>query len=240
MGIKNIIGERFGRLIVIKKTDNKDKSGHLYYECKCDCGKICQVVRSSLLTGRTTSCGCYKKELLSINSRIDISGQKFSHLTVIEPAYTDKSGHLIWKCQCDCENKTITYVSTTNLKTGNSTSCGCDRKSKGEKLISSLLKEYNIKYIQQWDNNKNFRYEDSNYPIKFDFFLPEYNCVIEFDGSQHNIGWNRDKKNLQYVKNHDNIKDFLCKENNIKMIRISYTDYNIITYDYIMNRIMEV
>lgn len=38
---------------------------------------------------------------------IDITGQKFAKLTVIERAGSDKWGCALWKCQCECGNLTI-------------------------------------------------------------------------------------------------------------------------------------
>ena len=58
---KNIIGLRFGRLIAIRQFINNK---HTMVECQCDCGNKTFVHRSSLVTGDTSSCGCYQKEVL--------------------------------------------------------------------------------------------------------------------------------------------------------------------------------
>ena len=58
---------------------------------------------------------------------IDLTGQRFGKLTVIEK--TEKrsgGGSVIWKCQCDCGN--ICEVASNDLKSGNTQSCGCLRK----------------------------------------------------------------------------------------------------------------
>lgn len=60
MKFKDISGQRFGRLTAIHKADSLN--GHTRWLCQCDCGNECIVHRSSLLTGNTTSCGCYKRE----------------------------------------------------------------------------------------------------------------------------------------------------------------------------------
>lgn len=54
---------------------------------------------------------------------IDITGQKFNHLTVIERVENTSRGQTRWKCLCDCGNTTI--VQGGNLKTGEVKSCGC-------------------------------------------------------------------------------------------------------------------
>lgn len=56
-------------------------------------------------------------------TRIDLSGKRFGRLTVLRYDHTDKCGHGMWLCQCDCGNKKI--VIGGNLKSGNSKSCGC-------------------------------------------------------------------------------------------------------------------
>jgi hypothetical protein len=61
---------------------------------------------------------------------IDISGQKFNHLTVIE---RDKSRHkTFWKCLCDCGNETS--VEGWNLRNSNVKSCGCLKTQKHVEL----------------------------------------------------------------------------------------------------------
>jgi hypothetical protein len=57
---------------------------------------------------------------------IDLSGKVFAHLTVIKRNGSSKNGHAVWECRCDCGN--ITNVSSSDLKSGNTTSCGCVRK----------------------------------------------------------------------------------------------------------------
>lgn len=59
---EDLIGKRFGRLTVIKKAP-KLKSNTTRWECKCDCGKIIQTTRTSLIKGESKSCGCLRKEL---------------------------------------------------------------------------------------------------------------------------------------------------------------------------------
>lgn len=53
---------------------------------------------------------------------IDLTGQKFGRLTVIERIGT-KNGSPLWKCNCDCGG--VTAVTSRALKTGNTSSCGC-------------------------------------------------------------------------------------------------------------------
>ena len=58
--IKNLIGNRYGKLVVQEMTNQKDNAGHIIWKCQCDCGKICQVASNRLTTYNTLSCGCLK------------------------------------------------------------------------------------------------------------------------------------------------------------------------------------
>ena len=58
---ENIIGKRFGRLTVVD-FDHNDVHRNSYWLCECDCGNKTIVTRGSLISGNTTSCGCYNKE----------------------------------------------------------------------------------------------------------------------------------------------------------------------------------
>lgn len=65
-GIKNskdIQGTRFGRLVALKRLDNKGNGYN--WLCKCDCGNECIVRIGQLTTGKTKSCGCLNSELSS-------------------------------------------------------------------------------------------------------------------------------------------------------------------------------
>lgn len=58
--IKDLTGQRFGRLVVIKRAANKKRA--VCWECLCDCGKTHIVRSTELCSGKTKSCGCLNKE----------------------------------------------------------------------------------------------------------------------------------------------------------------------------------
>lgn len=59
----DLTGKRFGRLEVIRCAGHRGKAR--VWECMCDCGNSCVVLGKSLQSGKTSSCGCYSKELLT-------------------------------------------------------------------------------------------------------------------------------------------------------------------------------
>lgn len=61
---------------------------------------------------------------------IDLIGQKFNKLTVLERDLT-KTGRAYWICKCDCGN--LTSVSGTHLRRGTIKSCGCLTKEVASK-----------------------------------------------------------------------------------------------------------
>ena len=99
--------------------------------------------------------------------------------------------------------------------------CNC---SKGELKILSFLKDKNIKY----ELEKKFDECRFVLPLSFDFYLPENNICIEYDGEQHyvSIACFGGEKYLKDVKNKDKIKNDFCKKNKIKLIRIPFYEFN--------------
>lgn len=59
---KNLIGKRFGKLVVVELDSIKD--GESYWRCECDCGNDVIVSRGHLKSGITKSCGCMHKEVM--------------------------------------------------------------------------------------------------------------------------------------------------------------------------------
>jgi hypothetical protein len=57
----DLIGRRFGRLLVIKRSDNTNL-GHSRWVCKCDCGIEKECIGFLLRNGDISSCGCYRRE----------------------------------------------------------------------------------------------------------------------------------------------------------------------------------
>lgn len=74
-------------------------------------------------------------------SFIDLTGQKFGKLTVIEKA-PSKNGHVYWYCSCDCGQNDLFLVQGCHLKNGSITHCDkCDRVfSNIEKRTNSSIK----------------------------------------------------------------------------------------------------
>jgi len=92
-----------------------------------------------------------------------------------------------------------------------------DIMSEGERKIANYLNKNKIDYVYQK------RYDDckNKSTLPFDFYLPDYNTIIEFDGYQHYYEVKMFGK-LSRIQKHDKIKNNYCKENNINLLRIPY------------------
>lgn len=103
----NLIGHRFGRLVVLGSY-GKDKKGNKRWMCICDCGKESIVLGYTLKNNSTRSCGCLRKERVSESQKTH--GQSRTRLYRIwtgmktrcnnpnAPAYTDYGGRGIAIC----------------------------------------------------------------------------------------------------------------------------------------------
>lgn len=224
----DLTGQRFGRLVALYKCDFK-LNNHYPWMCQCDCGKTKIIRTRDLVSGKTTSCGCYQKEVVSkigkktgpmngAKRKQDIANQRFGKLVALYPT-EERDGHSIkWFCQCDCGNTIL--VSVHQLRTHNTMSCGC-LKSRGQEKIANLLKQNNISFVaEKWFNN--FYYSDTNGKPRFDFYINDA-YLIEYDGIQHFKENPFFQLSLQQQREKDNIKNNWCKENNIPLIRIPYT-----------------
>lgn len=227
----DLTGQRFGQLTVIKRIENA-KDGHARWECQCDCGNITQVSSNVLKKDKNgvKSCGCLRKEVVkekASNNYKDLTNQRFGKLIARECIGSNGKESKLWRCDCDCGNHN--FITTTHhLTSGNTQSCGC-LKSKGEAKIALLLEQYHILFEQQ----KIF----DDLPLKrFDFYLPDFNRLIEYDGLQHyeaNGGWST-KDNLELVQKRDKEKNEYAKIHSIPLVRIPYTERDNITLDMIL------
>ena len=213
-----LIGQKINRWTILEITHPGKQA---YATCQCECGTIKSVRVLNILYGYSKDCGCGRKKLLREKETKNLVGQRFGKLTVTELLEeSNKFKRRQYKCKCDCGNEIIT--SSICLISGHTKSCGC------------LLSYHNM-YIDQF-LTKNQINHISEYPViidniryRYDFYLPEYNLFIEYDGEQHYIppkycGDNieANQKILEKTQQHDKIKNQYCEENNIELLRIPY------------------
>lgn len=76
--ILDLTGQRFGKLVVIKRVQNHGSK--TYWLCKCDCGNEKEIQTSNLTLGRTTSCGCGRNTVKSLMSQL--SDEEFKNIVL--------------------------------------------------------------------------------------------------------------------------------------------------------------
>ena len=130
--IISLVGQKFGRLTVIKFAEKKPK-GHSKWLCKCDCGNYKTVDGTHLKRHKIQSCGCLHKEITSKQNTKNLIGQRFGKLLVVERAGSNKKSNAEWLCLCDCGNEKI--VLGTRLRKGITKSCGCLIKTCGSGIV---------------------------------------------------------------------------------------------------------
>ena len=98
----------------------------------------------------------------------------------------------------------------------------CNSTHRGKKSIISYLESNEILFFR----DHSFSDCKRKKRLRFDFYLPKYNKIIEYDGEHHFI----ENKyfgigNLEYISTNDEIKNQYCLKNNINLIRIPYWEY---------------
>lgn len=231
--------------------DKKNPARRAWFICP-ECGNGFITTISAVKNGHCKSCGCKQKAAiaqLGRDSAKDLTGQKSGFLTALNRTgrQYEKRGTYYWRCYCDCgqncpllENDRYCEVIVsdfTSKHTTKSPKCGL---SSGELAINNILTSLGVLFETQYkfDDCVN---PDTNVKLPFDFYLPDYNTCIEFDGEQHfkyknNHGWNT-KENYEKTKHRDEIKNKYCLENDINLIRIPYTDLEKLDEEYIFGLI---
>lgn len=143
-----------------------------------------------------------------------------------QPLITDYSNiTVLVPINVTCPNNHHWVVTYNNFKKGRRCPI-CNKQtvggmSRGERLIFSALSGNSLRFEREK------RVIINNEIHRFDFFLPDYNTMIEYDGQQHyNNSAIFPGANLANQKRRDEVKDKYCKQQGINLIRLPYTISN--------------
>lgn len=138
--IIDLTGQKFCKLLVLEKTNKRDKRNYPLYKCKCDCGNVVYLPCNRLTSNKTKSCGCLLKETSNRNYKIkNYEGKRFGKLVATKRLPKYKNNYTYYECLCDCGN--VCCKSSLSLVQGKTKSCGCEwHKRKIKKIIMSLMK----------------------------------------------------------------------------------------------------
>lgn len=140
MKSKNLVGQRFGRLVVLERTRH---NGKVAWKCQCDCGNK-SVVTTYCLTHKTISCGCYRYEKWKESQdkisrdaeekkKIDLLGKRLGKLLV--KSYNSSTDKYI--CECTC-GSVVSRARSTLLYGGRRNIHCCD-KCVGDAFVNDTV-----------------------------------------------------------------------------------------------------
>ena len=192
-------------------------------QCKC---KVCDNIWFGYPYLLVNGSGCKRcsdinnglKHRLSHNEYIEKMSNTNNNIEIIGTYKTAKD-NIECKCRkCGCIWTPIAY----SLLQGNG--CPCCSGSKGEKTIELFLKENNINYFPQ----KTFidLLGIGNGLLSYDFYLPQYTLLIEFQGEQHEhpVEYFGGEEKFRIQQEHDRRKREYAEKNNINLLEIWYYD----------------
>ena len=194
----------------------EDKNGYRGYMDICGIKKKQKMICFSMYSNK-------ENYLYNAQNYVKQNGLDIEILDI--KTYENKQ-HPLLLCKCSCGES---FESNIWHITRGKTRCNkCSfRESNREYKVKQFLEENNIEYIQEF---KLSACKDI-LPLPFDFWLKDYNILIEVDGEQHEKpttfgGINKDVAELNFKQQlkRDKIKNDYCKYNNIPLLRISYTD----------------
>lgn len=210
----DMIGKTYNNVYVKSKSD-KSENRVLRYNCVCTlCGREFIAEGANIRKGTTTSCGCKRFEELRKIKFHDITNQIFGDVLVKSFAGY-KNQRAMWNCYCMlCNNEFVS--SGHDILAGDVKSCGCG-KSNPERIIMNYLQQQKINFVHQ----KKFIECKNKRSLPFDFYLPDYNLAIEYDGELHYIETTLNN-DIKAIRQNDAIKTKYCEENDIVLLRIPY------------------
>ena len=136
--------------------------------------------------------------------------------------YINQTEKNLWVECFECGNPFKTSLRNFTQHGGQVCKNCCNVESLGEKRIRIYLENNSILFEKQkWFPDC----RDRN-PLPFDFYLQEYNLLIEYDGRQHFEETDYFTYTLKTIQYHDQIKNNYCLINGIRLIRIPYWNYN--------------
>jgi len=220
--IRNHISHKEGILLSDKYVNYDNK-----LDIICKNGHKFKITARQIEAGNwCNECGKNKFTINNILNSININGGEL--LSLISDIINSHSNITI-----KCSNNHIWKTRAYNI-IYNKTWCPYCVIYLGEEKVKNFLEKNSIKYIRQHTFNNLKGSTNRKTKLRFDFYLPEINILIEYDGEQHykpkafhKCSKEKAEKSFLELKQNDEIKNKYCIDNNIRLIRIPYTEKNI-------------
>lgn len=144
------IGKKFNKLTILEIFRVKEKNqNRVKAKCICDCDRTTIADLYKVLSGHTTSCGCYKNRKVR-ETKEDLSGHRFGRLLVVKRVQ-NKDNRVMYLCLCNCGN--YCTVDSASLKRGATQSCGCLHKEVSS-IKNSKHGKRKTRLYKIWDGMK--------------------------------------------------------------------------------------
>ena len=212
----HIKDEKRDLIIVDREYRKKNNYNIKWYKYICQkCHYQGWSVESSLFSNKT-GCACCGNQVVveGINSIVDRESWMIPYFQGgydEAKLYMPNSQKKIQLICPDCGN--VKTLKIQDLYKNHSIGCSCsDHVSFAEKFMIQLFKQLNINFI--WQANKSTFKWITNL-ISYDFYLPDYNCIIETHGEQHYNRQGHMRRTLDEEKMNDIYKEELAKNNHI-------------------------
>lgn len=202
-------------------TENIDTKKKILVKC-LNCGKISYEYYGNIRTGHK-KCNCNEKKKFTRNFSTEdfikkwhpLNREKF--ILIDGQNYINRNSKYKIKCKsCGAEDIRwgITLIDSPIY-------CKyCDNETLGEQVVSSILNKYKITYIREYQVKIN------NNIHRFDFFIPEYNIYIEYNGHQHYqpIEYFGGEEKFKERVQRDKEKELYCSQDNRKLLIVKYNE----------------
>lgn len=206
-------------------SDYRDyKSNKSKIKIRCSCGNIFHPTANNFMKGHHRCLKCSREDIGKMKriSKYEIfEFVKNNGYTPLEYKYTNEHRLIV---KCGLENHKPYEVSYRNFYSGHR--CPQCNESKGERKVFNFLNKNNFDFETQYKFNDLIG--ENNQGLRFDFCVKTKNndiVLIEYDGIQHFEPKFGEKEFLRTLKN-DKRKNEYCKDKDIKLLRISYKEFD--------------
>lgn len=201
------------------KTVCKSSLEEFYFKCQkwnhnSTKKQIRSLIHGKYENGLCTECKSFGQWLLDTEGDLNSWSNKNEISPFLIPKHSTEKRYLICR---DCNSHKLMRIDKY-LEKGLSCNACSDKTSSGEKFVANMLTQLKIEYIPQLSKStftwcKNYFY---------DFYLPQYNIIIEVDGAFHFKTHSKNDMTIEDIMAVDLDKDNISLKNGIYLIRINY------------------
>ena len=201
----------------------------------CDLEHSWNALVSDVLQGHGCPYCCNQRVLIGFNDLWTTDPDIASLLTNLEDGYMYTRGS---EAKLDFTCKDCGFISKHIINNATKYGAPCPKCSDGVSFANKFM--FNASDQLQIDFECEYSIEGKDY--RYDFFLEDYNMIIEMHGKQHYEGWN-DKRSLEEIQLIDKEKMIYAKNNGINnyiVVNSSKSDMDYISNNIIQSRLSEL